>query len=176
FRLLKGRPLIAHVFERLQAQTKAIAINANADPTLFTEFAAPVIPDGKAEGLGPLAGVLAGLTWAAPRAAHVLTVPCDAPFLPDDLAARLAAALGAAGEEDAIAVAQSGGRLHPTCALWPVGLRDVLRRDLNERGARKCESWVRARSYVVANFDAEPVDPFLNVNTPADLRAAEALA
>jgi len=148
-----------------------IAINANGAPARFAEFGLPVLPDS-VEGLpGPLAGVLAAMQWAG--AGHVATVPGDAPFLPRDLLAKLAAAREASGA--VIAVATSGGRLHPVVALWPARLAADLRRALVEEGLRKVESWIDRYPNVRVEFPHEPVDPFFNVNRPEDLAEAERL-
>ena len=151
--------------------TPRIAINANGDPARFAKFGLPVLPD-PVEGLpGPLAGVLAAMEWAG--AGLVATVPGDAPFLPPDLLARLAVAREAAGAE--IAVATSGGRLHPVVALWPAHLAAELRRALVEEGLRKVESWIDRYPNIRVEFPHEPVDPFFNVNRPEDLAEAERL-
>ena len=124
-------------------------------------------PPGRA---GPLAGILAGMEWAATQgAAWLLSVPTDAPFLPPDLVERLAAARGDAR----IAVAASGGRTHFVTALWPVGLAADLRTTLG-RDVRKVEDFARRHPLAIAEFPVTHFDPFLNVNRPEDLAAAEA--
>lgn len=171
---LGGRALIEHVVARLAHQVAAIAISANGDPERFARLGLPVLPDS-IEGLpGPLAGLLAGLDWAAaawPEARRLLTVPVDCPFLPADLAARLAAA-GGAGE---VMLAASGGRLHPVAALWPIGLAAALRAGLGDGSLGKVEAFALARPHKVVEWPAAPFDPFLNVNTAEDLAAAAAL-
>jgi molybdopterin-guanine dinucleotide biosynthesis protein A len=102
----------------------------------------------------------------------VLTVPADTPFLPLDLAERLAAAREAAGAT--VACAASRGRIHAVVALWPVTLASVLEAALGE-GTRRIDRWAEAQGLAVAEFAAEGADPFFNVNTPEDLAAAEAL-
>jgi molybdopterin-guanine dinucleotide biosynthesis protein A len=122
------------------------------------------------------AGILAALDLAAatrPDAELVASFPCDAPFIPRDLVARLAAARRDQGT--AIAVAASGGRTHPVAALWPVALRHDLRRALVEEGIRKVERWAGRHGFALAEFATDPVDPFLNGNTPEDLADAERL-
>src|SRR5579859_1574255 len=127
---LAGRPLLAHVLDRVRLGP--IAISANGDPARFSQFGLPVLPDGIPDQAGPLAGILAGLEWAAalPEVDHLISVPADTPFLPPDLVARLIAARDAADAE--IALAASGGRLHPVVGLWPVALAADLRRALEE--------------------------------------------
>lgn len=170
---LHGRPLAMHVAERLAPQVSALAINANGDPVRLAGLGLPILPDKVPDWPGPLAGVLAAMDWALGLGAdQVVTVPADTPFLPTDLVARLLAAAG-----DGVGVAASPdatGRLrrHPTCAVWPVALRDHLAADLAD-GARRLGVWADQQGAAVAAFDAGPPDPFFNINTPEDL--AEAL-
>lgn len=172
-----GRPILARIVERLAPQCEGLVLNANGDPRRFSSFGLPVIADGVKDHPGPLAGILAGLDWAAvnrPGARWILTVPGDCPFLPGDLAARLSQALDAEGAD--LAVAASKGRSHPVVALWPVALRDALRRALVVEGLRKVGDWEgRYRAASVA-WQAEPIDPFFNANTASDLAEAELLA
>jgi molybdopterin-guanine dinucleotide biosynthesis protein A len=168
---LNGRPLLAHVVGRIAPQVAALALNANGDATRFAGFGLPVVADDAADFAGPLAGILAALDWAAqnqPTVPAVLTVPADTPFLPRDLLARLAA-------KGAPAVARSAGRIHPVVGLWPLSMRDRLRSALREEGLRKAEDWTTRLAPAVVDFDAGPVDPFFNINTPEDLARAAAL-
>jgi molybdopterin-guanine dinucleotide biosynthesis protein A len=171
-RLLGGRPVLARVIDRIRPQVSALALNANGDPARFSEFGLPVIADPIAGFAGPLAGVLAGLDWAADtiaRCAWLLSAPTDAPFLPEDLVSRLYAETETGAE---IAVASSGGRSHPVAALWPIWLRAPLRRAL-ENGIRKVEDFTKDYRVGMVQFSAEPVDPFFNLNRLEDLEAAE---
>jgi molybdopterin-guanine dinucleotide biosynthesis protein A len=168
---LAGRPLLAHVIDRLRPQVAAVALNANGDATRFAGFHLSVLADDLADFAGPLAGILAALDWARrvqPSASAVLTVPADTPFLPRDLAARLAAA-------GAPALARSAGRVHPVVGLWPLALREDLRRALRVEGLRKVEDWTARLTLSLVDFDAAPIDPFFNINAPEDLARAEAL-
>ena len=170
-RPLAGQPVLGHVIDRLRPQVAALALNANGDATRFAGFGLPVVADDAADFAGPLAGILAAFDWAAqthPTASAVLTVPADTPFLPRDLAARLAAA-------GAPALARSGGRIHPVVGLWPLALRADLRRALRAEGLRKVEDWTARLAPSLVDFEAAPVDPFFNINTPDDLELAEAL-
>lgn len=178
--LLGGRPLLAHVIGRLRPQVAALALNANGDPARFAGFALPVIPDPEdvAPLSGPLAGVLAGLDHAAklglPR---IVTAAWDTPFLPPDLAARLAEAAAAAGTPVAVAATpdpERGTARHPTFALWSVALRAPLRAALAE-GVRKVMAFAAPQGCAEAPFPAGPPDPFFNVNRPEDLIEAERL-
>jgi molybdopterin-guanine dinucleotide biosynthesis protein A len=177
-RPLGGRPLLAHVIERMRPQTAALVLNANGDPARFAEFGLPVVADSVPDFAGPLAGVLAGLDWAAanrPDCPVVASVPTDAPFLPRDLVARLAEGVEAAGAN--LACAASGGQPHPVIGLWPVALREDLRRAVLEEGMRKVDLWTARHRLVTVPFpDAiDGVDPFFNANRPEDLDRAAAL-
>jgi molybdopterin-guanine dinucleotide biosynthesis protein A len=176
-REVAGQRLIDRVTARLAPQCAPLAINANGDPARLAGLGLPVLPDSLPDHPGPLAGVLAGLDWAAGfGAAAIVTVAADSPFFPADLAARLQAAAGPAG----LALAASPdptGRMqrHPTFGLWPVALREDLRAALSG-GLRKIVLWTDAHGAGTACFAAEPFDPFFNVNTPADIIEAERIA
>ncbi|MGR3465753.1 molybdenum cofactor guanylyltransferase MobA [Limimaricola sp.] len=166
----RGRPLLAHVIDRVSPQVPALALNANGDPARFSQFGLDTIPDPLPGHPGPLAGVLAAMGWArARRAAWVLTVPCDAPWLPGDLVPRL---IMAAEEADGLSVATCGGRLHPVCGLWPVRLHDRLASDI-AGGARRIGDWALLQGAARAAFPGGTPDPFANLNTPDDLTGAE---
>jgi len=176
-RRVAGQRLIDHVIARLAPQVAQMAINANGDPARFSEFGLPVLADSLPDHPGPLAGVLAGLDWAAGQGAGaIVTAAADTPFFPVDLVARLHAAAGPSG----LALAASpdeNGRMqrHPTFGLWPVDLRDDLRAALTG-GLRKIVLWSDAHGGGLAEFPSAPFDPFFNVNTPEDIARAEALA
>ena len=175
-RPLGGVPLLDRVIVRAAPQVAGLCLNANGDPSRFAPWTLPVVPDDVPGAPGPLAGILAALDWAAatrPEIELVASFPCDAPFIPRDLVARLAAARR--GERAEIAVAASGGRTHPVVALWPVALRGELRRALVEEGIRKVERWMARHPTAVVEFACDPADPFLNGNTPEDLAEAERL-
>jgi molybdenum cofactor guanylyltransferase len=175
-RLLAGKPILAHIIERARPQVAALALSANGDPARFAEFDLPVVADSIADFAGPLAGVLAGLDWAAasvPWATHVASFAGDAPFLPRDLVARLAAALA---EGHDLAAAASAGRAHPVFGLWPLARCDDLRRAMAEEGIRKVDQWTARYRLALVDFPAMPVDPFFNANQPQDLAEAEQLA
>jgi molybdopterin-guanine dinucleotide biosynthesis protein A len=171
---LFGRPLIAHAIERITPQVNRLAISANGDPARFQAFGLPVLPDPLPDFPGPLAGILAGLRWAAqavPGARWLLSIPCDAPFLPHDLAKRLMQA--AATEETRMALAVSRGRTHPVIALWPLEIADDLERALGQEGLRKAGAFVGHYSSAHVVFsDVDGQDPFLNLNSQEDLKSA----
>ncbi|WP_416915456.1 MAG: molybdenum cofactor guanylyltransferase MobA [Roseicyclus sp.] len=175
-RTVGGRRLIDHVIDRLGPQCGAMAINANGDPARFSEFGLPVVADSLADHPGPLAGVLAGLDWAAGQGATaIVTAAADTPFFPKDLVTRLMASAGPSGLCLAASPDETGRvQRHPTFGLWPVALRDDLRAALTT-GLRKIVIWTDGHGAGQAVFDSTPFDPFFNVNTPEDIAAAEAL-
>jgi len=175
-RRLAGRSILDHVIERVRPQVAALVLNANGDPSRFAEYDLPVVPDSVPGFAGPLAGVLAGLDWAAerrPDCALVASVPTDAPFLPRDLVARLLRGMKAEGAD--LACATSGDQAHPVVGLWPVRLRDALRQALVGEGIRKVDVWTGRYRLATIAFADTPIDPFFNANRPDDLAAAEAL-
>jgi molybdopterin-guanine dinucleotide biosynthesis protein A len=169
--------ILERVLERLRPPCRGIVLNVNGDPARFASFGLPVVPDDVEGFAGPLAGILAGLDWVsvhAPDIHWVISAPGDCPFLPRDLVQRLHVARSAAATP--LACAQSGGWRHPVVGLWPVGLRDDLRHALVADGLRKIEVWTARHGVALAQWPAEPVDPFFNVNTPEDIAEANRLA
>jgi len=169
---LAGRPLLAHVLDRVAPQCDAMALNANGDPRPYAGFGHPVLPDVVDGFAGALAGVLAGLEWLAMTDAEwLLTVPTDAPFLPRDLVQRLLAATGDGVET---VVARSAGRTHPVVALWHRSLLQPLRVALIEQDIRKIDRFTAAHKTLHVDWSTTAGDPFVNINTPDELAAAEA--
>jgi molybdopterin-guanine dinucleotide biosynthesis protein A len=172
-----GKTILERVLARLTPQCSAVIINANGDPARFSDTGLTVVADSVPDFAGPLAGILAGLDWAAahaPDIADVVSVPGDCPFLPGDLVTRLSAARQAAGAP--LACARSGDWRHPVAGLWRVALRDDLRKALIEENLHKIETWTARHGVAIADWPDTPVDPFFNVNTPADATEAERIA
>ncbi len=170
---LGGRPILAQAIERLRPQCADLVLNANGDPARFSAFGLPVVADGVEGFAGPLAGVLAGMDYAGahwPEVTDILSAPADTPFLPNDLFERLGAARERSGAR--IAVAASGGRVHHAVALWPVALREELRRALVEAGVRKVSAFIAGYANVTVDWPVAPYDPFFNVNRPEDVEQA----
>jgi len=176
-RTIAGRTILDRVIARLKPQCDGLILNANGDPARFADTKLPVVPDSVPDFAGPLAGILAGLDWAAahaPGVADIASVPGDCPFLPSDLVSRLAAARAEA--KTPLACARSGEWRHPVVGLWPVALREDLRKALMVDGLHKIEIWTARHGVAIADWPAAPVDPFFNVNTPEDVTAAERVA
>jgi molybdopterin-guanine dinucleotide biosynthesis protein A len=172
-----GRTLLAHVLDRLAPQCECVILNANGDPSRFGRPGLPVVADSVPGCLGPLAGILTSLEWAAahrPEAEWVVSVPGDTPFIPTDLVRRLHEARLEA--QRPLACASSGLRVHFAVGLWPVALRHDLRQALVGQGTRSIKEWAGPHGYAAASWPDEPVDPFLNINTPEDLDRASAQA
>ena len=167
--------ILERVLGRFAPQCAGVVINANGDPARFAHTGLPVVPDDVEGFLGPLAGVLAGLDWAAGRGfAWIASVPADCPFLPRDLVRRLHEARISAALP--LACARSGEWRHPVVGLWPVALRDDLRRAIVQDDLRKIEAWTARHGVALADWPSAPVDPFFNVNTPEDVEKATKLA
>jgi len=175
-RRIGGETILSRVIARVRPQTRYLMLNANGDPARLAAFGLPVVADTIAGHAGPLAGVLTGLEWTAvhaPDCPWVLTVPTDAPFLPDDLAERMLAAVDAQRAD--MACASSNGRSHPVCGLWPVRLAADLRRAMTEEQIRKVDVWTARYGQAVVAWPTDPIDPFFNANSPEDLAEAERL-
>ena len=173
-RMLGGETILARIIGRVRPQVRRLVLNANGDPARFAGYELPVVADSVEGFAGPLAGVLAGLDWAAAQAPDcpwVASAPTDAPFLPPDLVAWMLAAI----DDADMACAASGGQAHPVVGLWPVRLRDELRRALTVEGIHKVDVWTGRYRLATVEFPIAGVDPFFNTNRPEDLAEAERL-
>ena len=166
-RELRGRPMVAWVIERFAPQVDEVLINANQNADAYARFGYQVIADAIGGYAGPLAGLHAGL--AAARHPLIATAPCDSPFLPADLIARLHAALESHNAQ--LAVAKTGTQAHPVFCLCR---RDVLPHLENflAAGGRKIDAWYATLAVVEVAFDDNP-DAFSNINLPEELAAFE---
>jgi molybdenum cofactor guanylyltransferase len=169
--------ILERTLARLAPQVSDVVLNANGDPSRFTPFGLPVVADNVPDFAGPLAGILAGLDWVAanqPGTQWLVSVPGDCPFLPRDLVEKLHQAREREGK--ALACAHSGDWRHPVVGLWQVGLREDLRHAVTVEDLRKIEVWTARHGVALAEWPAEPVDPFFNVNTPEDAAQAQRFA
>jgi molybdenum cofactor guanylyltransferase len=172
-----GATILERALARVGPECAGLIINANGDPARFARFGLPVVADDVEGFAGPLAGILAGLDWLAanePAIGWLASVPGDCPFLPRDLVRRLNAARTAARVP--LACAKSGDWRHPVVGLWRVDLRADLRRAVVAEGLRKIEVWTARHGVALAEWPADPVDPFFNVNTPEDAAQAQRFA
>jgi molybdopterin-guanine dinucleotide biosynthesis protein A len=162
--LLHGKPMVEHVLARLAPQVDEIVINANQNRAAYARFGHRVVPDEIAGFAGPLAGLHAGMRAASHPL--VVTVPCDSPFLPEDLVSRLKMHMS----ENDLAVARTGHQPHPVFAL----VRRTLVKNLEtflDGGGRKIDAWYASLKVAEVSFDDE-ADAFRNINTPDELKSA----
>jgi molybdopterin-guanine dinucleotide biosynthesis protein A len=167
--------VLDHVIARLGTQVDQMVLNANGDPARFDEVGLPVVSDSLDGFLGPLAGVLAGLDYAAEHGfEHIVSVAADTPFFPTNLVSALDTASSHMDVPIALAATKiEGGKTvrHPTFGLWPVALREDLRSALQD-GLRKVVLWTDQHGAETHVFDSGEIDPFFNINTPEDLELA----
>lgn len=169
--LLKNQPLIAHVIARLKPQTDGILINANREIAEYDKFGYPVLQDETNDFIGTYIGPLAGFILGLKHAKHdlVLTVPCDSPLLPADLAERLYK--GMLESRADIAVASGGGDTHPVFSLMRKSLLPSLQAFV-DAGERKVSKWQKSQAYTEVDF-SDCDEAFTNLNTFEDLAALE---
>jgi molybdopterin-guanine dinucleotide biosynthesis protein A len=176
FVLLNDQPLLRHATDRLRPQVGPLIVSGNGAPERYAEFETPVVADTVDGFAGPLAGMLAAMQWArgnAPRVTRIATVAVDTPFFPLDLITRLSAAV----DNEHVAAATSGGRMHPVFALVPLRLADDLAAFLAAGTSFRAVDWLARHDAVLVGFDeVAGVDPFFNINSPDDLARAEALS
>jgi molybdopterin-guanine dinucleotide biosynthesis protein A len=172
-RTLGGKPILQWIIERIQPQVQFLAISANGDPSRFSTYALPILPD-QSPDLGPMSGILASLEWTkrtTPNASHVLTLSGDTPFIPLDLVHRLSSAPDIGASD--IITASSAGHPHPTIAFWPVSAIEPIKNALSEHKNRRVLDWLSIFTAHAVEWDTQPIDPFFNINTPDDLEEAE---
>jgi len=175
--VLAGQPLVEHAIERLAPQCESVILNANGDLSRFRKMPFAIVPDSVPDHPGPLAGILTALEWSAthrPDITRIVSAPADTPFIPHDLVLRLHEACNETCKP--IACAASDSQAHFAVGLWPVSLRHDLRHALVSENVRSIREWLTRHRHVEAFWPVEPIDPFFNINTPEDLKHAEALA
>lgn len=161
-----GRPIIEHILEAISPQAGAVIINANRNLQHYSKYGQPVISDKMADYQGPLAGFAAAL--AASSTDYILTIPCDGPFVPADLIARMSRAM--LDQHAELAVAHDGQRMQPVYALIPRTLESSLQQFLDS-GDRKIDRWYALHTTALADF-SDVADTFFNINTDDDRRLA----
>ncbi len=166
---LRGQTLIERVIARISPQVDAVVINANGELERFADLGLPVVADSISDYPGPLAGVLAGMDWAAEQGYEwIVSVAADTPDFPADLVQRFRT------ETTPVVLAatpdpQRGRLPQPTFGRWKVSCRDDLRQALQE-GVRKIRQWTQAQGESLVLFNE---NDFFNINTPEDLAWAE---
>lgn len=161
-----GRPIIEHILEAISPQAGAVIINANRNLQHYSKYGQPVISDEMADYQGPLAGFAAAL--AASSTDYIMTIPCDGPFVPADLIARMSRAM--LDQHAELAVAHDGQRMQPVYALIPRTLESSLQQFLDS-GDRKIDRWYALHTSALADF-SDVADTFFNINTDDDRRLA----
>ncbi|MCG8324823.1 MAG: molybdenum cofactor guanylyltransferase [Thiotrichales bacterium] len=164
---LNGRPMLEYIIEALQSQAGRLIINANRNISRYREYGIPVVQDETADFQGPLAGIASAMRIST--GSYLLTVPCDSPYLPQDLGNRLGTALIDHAAD--ISVANNGERLQPVFALLKTALLDSLENYL-QRGERKIDLWYKQHRIIEVDFSDNP-EAFLNINTPEDILMME---
>ena len=171
---LGGKSLLARVIKCARPQVDHIILNANGDVGRFDSYGLKVVKDVVDGFAGPLAGIVTGLEWVRenqPECHWVASFACDAPFVPGNLVPRLSEAI--VEKKGTLVCASSNGQDQPVFGLWPVALAEELRSALVKEGIRKVDTWTGRYHLVRANWSADPIDPFLNVNRLSDLAQAE---
>src|SRR5258708_27800788 len=166
-RPLGGRPILSRIIERARPQVSHLVLNANGDPLRSRSSGLPVIGVSAAGFPGPLAGILAGLEWAAahaPECRYIVSFAGDAPFLPADLAARFLAAVAETAADLACAV--SAGQTHPVFGLWRGGLRPTLRAAFEAEAKPKRDPWAAPPTLVARAVSATPARPLFHSHPP----------
>lgn len=172
--VLNGKTLLERVALNAAPQVGALVLNINGDTDRFPDLGVPVIKDSVDGFVGPLAGVLAAMDFVAkhvPQARWVATFASDAPFMPANWVRRVLAAI--TREDAQVGAVSSGGTPRPVFGVWPVDLRFELRKAIENEDIRKVPTWTSRYKIATVAFDANPVDPFFNIKTPADLSMAE---
>ncbi len=178
-RMLGGKPILAHIIERLNPQVSDMILSANGDASRFARFGLPVVADRITGLAGPLAGIHAGLEWVKanrPAIRYAVSVATDTPFIPGDLVTQFLAAVEGRA---ALVVARSEGGVHPVIGLWPVELAAELGASL-KAGVRKVGVWTETQGATEVSFPqielgGRRIDPFFNINRPDELAEANAL-
>jgi molybdenum cofactor guanylyltransferase len=166
---LNGKPLIEHILDAITPQVNAVIINANRNQKVYANYTYPVVSDDMSDFQGPLAGFAVALSVSDTE--YIMTLPCDGPAVPADLAARLSKAL--IDDEAELAVAHDGQRMQPVYALIPRSLLGSLQSFL-AAGDRKIDLWYAQHKVALADF-SDVMESFFNINTEKDHQRAAVL-
>lgn len=164
---LHGKPLISHVIERIAPQTEHLYINCNNNRDRYSDFGYPLLSDTLPGGLGPLAGLLGAMESS--DSDYILSIPCDTPYLPTDLLARMCNNLRQNKAE--VCTVSDGERTHPVILLASRQLKNGLHEYIHS-GGRKVLDWYKRQNHCITDFSDQP-DAFANINTPEQLQMAE---
>jgi molybdenum cofactor guanylyltransferase len=170
-----GQSLLSRIISTLTPQVTNLILNINISPEDIGIIDIPFVEDSVSGFVGPLSGILTGLEYFIKngvKASHMLSVPTDAPFIPEDLVLRLQSGLGDKPEET-IVMAESVGRVHPVIALWPLSLAAELRKALVDEDLRKILVFADRYNRVNIVWGDHEGDPFFNINRPEDLEEAK---
>lgn len=170
--LLNGEPLTAHVLRRLQPQVSCLFLSAQSETPGLQDLGVELIADAVQRHRGPLAGLYSALQHVSDQdlAEWLLLSPCDAPFLPPDLAGRLLQ--GAAEQGQPVSAARYGGIVQPTFSLWHRSVLPELREAVQDAGRGGLMTMLDRLPHATVDWPEAPVPPFFNVNTPDDLAQA----
>ena len=160
-KMLGGKTLISRIIDRVSPQISTLILNANGNPSRFSDYNLPVVPDVIGDYAGPLAGILTGMEWMRkyhPELRWLASFPGDAPFIPLDFVVRCLKAAKRMHVE--IICAKSAGRAHPVCALWSVKLADGLRSAMENEQIRKIDKFSSNYSVLSLIHISEPTRPY----------------
>jgi molybdopterin-guanine dinucleotide biosynthesis protein A len=171
---LAGLPLLGHVISRMRLQCSELCLSVEQLDDCWEPFGLPQVPDTQPGSNGPLGGLLAALEYTVGRANRLLLVPCDAPFLPLDLAQRLAAAAETdnVARDVTVTLVSYQGQWQPTFSLWHTDVLPSLRSAVKEKNMKGLKEFIRSVPYALVSWKDQEVSPFFNINTPEDLSAA----
>lgn len=171
---LGGKTLLQHTIDRAKPQLAALVLNANGDAVRFAQRGIKVIPDNFPNNLGPLAGIHAGLKWMSSNTVHtwLASFPCDTPFFPLDLVEKLFAQTQTGVD---LVVATSNQQSQSVFALWHSSLLEKIAEQLSSGKIPRLQDWITQQNIAYVDFSPSGGDPFFNINTPADLLAAESI-
>lgn len=171
---LSGRPLLGHVISRMLPQCSGLCLSVERVDECWDSFDLPQVADTQPGSNGPLGGLLAALEYTVGRANRLLLVPCDAPFLPLDLAQRLEAAAETenAARDGIVTLVSYQGQWQPTFSLWHINVLPSLGSAVKEKNMKGLKEFIHSVPHAVVSWEEQEISPFFNINTPADLSAA----